>query len=61
MDKQNMLYYLRQKEHQYIIDEIIAARLQAADELERLYRMEEKTKVLINKIEHFLTDKTMEG
>lgn len=60
MEKHLMLHYLR---NPYGADELELRKvhLKAADELERLYRMEEKTKVLINKIENFLTDKSMEA
>jgi len=50
MDKNVMLHHLR---NPYDVSEnaVREARLQAADELERLYAMEERVKKLIDKIE----------
>jgi len=55
MDKMVMISYLRSP---YGIDEneLRAARLQAADELERLYKIEKGLKDLVSKIEKHKDD-----
>jgi len=50
MDRKKLLHYLRSP-YNINVDDMRAARLQAADELERLYALEECVKELADKIE----------
>jgi len=60
MDKKTLLHYLRSS-YNINVNDMRKARLQATDELERLYALEERVKKLADKIEEHETSLNMDN